>query len=388
MIIVIADDFTGAAELGGIGLRYNLKVEVNTRVNLQSKADLLVIATDTRSMSKDDAVAEMEKVTEEIVKLNPTLIFKKVDSVLRGYVAEELLAHIQKLSLSRALLVPANPGLGRTIVDGQYLLNGEPLHESAFAHDPEFPIKTSSVVEMLYNKGIKISSQKHNQILNYEGVIIGDASTYEDLKAWTTLVNRNMIIAGAANFFTALLDEIVIPDEKLQAIKSKPVGSPALIISGTSFRKSTEAIKKLKNEGGPVSYMPQNIINEDGLKEVDYDSWCHEIISYITKFGKAIIAIDPQDTKHLHNQAASLRKKTATIVGLIFKQMYVTELLMEGGSTAAAILKQLGISKICPVEELAPGVIRMSADDDSELYITIKPGSYSWPETVKSSTLY
>src|ERR1700748_1065595 len=119
MIIVIADDFTGAAELGGIGLRYNLKVEVNTRVNLQSKADLLVIATDTRSMAKDDAVAEMEKVTEEIVKLNPTLIFKKVDSVLRGYVAEELLAHISKLSHSRALLVPANPGLGRTIVNGQ-----------------------------------------------------------------------------------------------------------------------------------------------------------------------------------------------------------------------------------------------------------------------------
>jgi uncharacterized protein YgbK (DUF1537 family) len=98
MIVVIADDYTGAAELGGIGLRYNLRVEVNTKVNLQSSADLLVIATDTRSMQKHEAELEMEIVTKEIAKLNPTLIFKKVDSVLRGYVAEELLVHIQELN--------------------------------------------------------------------------------------------------------------------------------------------------------------------------------------------------------------------------------------------------------------------------------------------------
>lgn len=78
MIIVIADDFTGAAELGGIGLRYNLSVEVNTHVNLQSKADLLVIATDTRSMQKQEAEQHMEAVTREVAKLNPTFIFKKV----------------------------------------------------------------------------------------------------------------------------------------------------------------------------------------------------------------------------------------------------------------------------------------------------------------------
>src|SRR5882757_10096749 len=44
MIAVIADDLTGAAELGGIGLRYGLSVEVNMDVNLSTKADLLVIA--------------------------------------------------------------------------------------------------------------------------------------------------------------------------------------------------------------------------------------------------------------------------------------------------------------------------------------------------------
>lgn len=388
MIIVIADDLTGAAELGGIGLRYNLRVEVSTQVDLNPKADLLVIATDTRSMNCEDAVAEMEKVTEEIVKLDPILIFKKVDSVLRGYVAEELLAHITKLSLSRALLVPANPGLGRTIVNGQYLLNGEPLHQSTFAYDPDMPVITSSVVEMLAGKGIMVSSQKHYEVLNYEGIIVGDAADHNDLKAWAGLVNRNMIIAGAANFFTALLDRIVIPDEQPQQTESRAFEYPALIVSGTAFKKSADAIKKLKAARVPVSYMPQAIIRESEADEDLYEAWCTEIISYISTFGKAIIAIDPQDTRDVNSQNGLLRNKMAVVVNRVFEQIHINELLIEGGSTAAAVLKQLGISKIYPVQELSPGVIRMIADDDPELYITIKPGSYAWPASVSGCTLY
>ena len=49
MLAVIADDLTGAAEIGGIGLSYGLKVEISSKVNPSTEADLLVIATDTRS---------------------------------------------------------------------------------------------------------------------------------------------------------------------------------------------------------------------------------------------------------------------------------------------------------------------------------------------------
>lgn len=37
MIAVIADDFTGAAEIGGIGLHYELKVEIATAVKPDSE---------------------------------------------------------------------------------------------------------------------------------------------------------------------------------------------------------------------------------------------------------------------------------------------------------------------------------------------------------------
>src|SRR5476651_1244224 len=274
MIIVIADDFTGAAELGGIGLRYQLKVEINTTVNLQSKADLFVIATDTRSMTKTEAERETEIVTKELAKLNPTWIFKKVDSVLRGYVAEELLVIIKKLNHSRALVVPANPVLNRTITNGQYFLNGTPLHQSNFANDPEFPVKTSSVVEILSNKGIGVYSQKHNEVLQHEGLIIGDAETTEELKAWTEKINKNMLLAGASGFFTALLDTLVIPDTQSPPNKYRDFKEPMLIVSGTSFGRSREAIKKIKYNDGPVSYMPDAVMKKKMPDEADYEIWC------------------------------------------------------------------------------------------------------------------
>lgn len=107
MIAVIADDLTGAAEIGGIGMQYGLTVEINTVADLKSKADLLIIATDTRSMPKKQALLKTAELTVALYNIKPQLIFKKVDSVLRGHVIAELNIHLLQFGLKRALLVPA-----------------------------------------------------------------------------------------------------------------------------------------------------------------------------------------------------------------------------------------------------------------------------------------
>lgn len=387
MIVVVADDFTGAAELGGIGLRYNLKVEVNTKVNLQSTADLLVIATDTRSMPKHEAILETGRIMDEVAKLHPTLLFKKTDSVLRGYVAEELSVIMRKMGASAALLLPANPHFGRTIIDGQYFVNAQPLHQTNFANDPEFPAKTSSVIGLLEGKGVDVHSQKHTDVLKTQGIIIGDTANTDDLKIWASTANNSMVLAGSAGFFTALLDKVVKPQVKEEVI-ARAFKQPMLIISGTAFKNSADAIKKLKQQGEPVSYMPADIVMADSFEIKKYQDWSLEIVAYITTFGKAIIAIDPLDTQGITDQASILRDKTAIVTSMVFKQTPISELVIEGGSTASAVFKHLGVLKMQPVEELAPGVVRMCAADDPALYVTIKPGSYAWPPIIKKYTLY
>ena len=386
MIVVIADDLTGAAELGGIGLHYNLNIEVNTGVNLQSEADLLVVAMDTRSKAKNEALAEAKTVAEAVAKLKPEFVFKKVDSVLRGYVAEELAILITEFDQQCALVIPANPALGRTIVHGEYLLNTEPLHHSNFANDPEFPAKSSSVIELLQQKGVDIHSQQHHEALATRGIIVGDTHNAAHLEAWAEIVDDSMIVAGASGFFTALMDRRFGKPELKSGLPK--LNKPILIVSGTAFKKSSDAIQHLKAEGMPVSFMPSGLVLADVPIAQTYQQWYLEIEQHIANFGKVIIAINATDTEGIANRAKSLREKTAVIVAQVFKHNEVKELLVEGGATAFAILQQLNINQFKPVQEIATGVVRMQAVNHPELHITIKPGSYSWPEPIRHCTLY
>ncbi|MFY7890086.1 MAG: four-carbon acid sugar kinase family protein, partial [Spirosomataceae bacterium] len=55
MVVVIADDFTGAAEMAGIALTKQFSVEIVTSLPLKTEASVVVISTDTRSLPEEEA---------------------------------------------------------------------------------------------------------------------------------------------------------------------------------------------------------------------------------------------------------------------------------------------------------------------------------------------
>ena len=122
MIGVIADDLTGAAELAAIGWRHGLRAEV-VRSGLPSgTADLVCVDTDSRASEPTEAAKRAAAAAKLLRAAGAKWIYKKVDSVLRGNVTAEVEAVMKQLKLERALLLPANPSLGRVIRDGEYFL--------------------------------------------------------------------------------------------------------------------------------------------------------------------------------------------------------------------------------------------------------------------------
>ncbi|HEY4287578.1 MAG TPA: four-carbon acid sugar kinase family protein [Puia sp.] len=332
MIVVIADDFTGAAELGGIGLRHGLKTEICTVVPDRSEADLLVIAADTRSTDVEAAVAGMLEITRRVRELSPELVYKKTDSVLRGHVVAELKVHMEVLGFKQTLLVPANPALGRVIRDGHYFVNGVPVHETAFAKDPEFPVRSSNVQEML-GRGSSGS-----------GIIVGEAESVDDLWDWAGRAEPGMLLAGAAGFFSAILDRRRLP---------------VLYVSGTTFDSSREGVRRLYEDGGPVLYMPVDM---------------NRAVELLSR-GKLVVA------EGGGMSALELRTRMGRVIAQLLEQVKVGELVIEGGSTAYAILKEAGLSRFVPEQELAQGVIRMRVLGG--MLVTVKPGSYQWPDSLQ-----
>ena len=49
MIVVIADDLAGAAEMGGMAWRHGLAAEIQLELDASTDADLIVVDANTRS---------------------------------------------------------------------------------------------------------------------------------------------------------------------------------------------------------------------------------------------------------------------------------------------------------------------------------------------------
>ncbi|MFD2163839.1 four-carbon acid sugar kinase family protein [Paradesertivirga mongoliensis] len=381
MIAVIADDLTGAAEIGGIGLSRGLSVEVALEVNPLSTADLLIISTDTRSKTESEAVAEIEAVSKKIAALKPRLIFKKVDSALRGHIIPEIEAQLKIFGNRKALVVAANPALGRTIVNGQYLIHGKPLDQTAFKDDPEFPAKSSQVVELLPAKNLPIIVKKHGDQLADNQIAVGEVSHTTDLKKWTGCVGENMLLAGGSGFFSAILDSLE-PLPTSEPVAAQPFKGNKLYVCGTAFVSSQLRVAAISNQKGLVNYLPENLFLSDELTLSVVESFVLEVSQKLSQQGAAVIAINPLTRNGKNINAISLREKTALLVQDVFQKAQIDEMVIEGGSTATAIFNALNIKTLFPTNEYAPGVIRCRAGEIENLYITLKPGSYSWPKEV------
>jgi uncharacterized protein YgbK (DUF1537 family) len=380
MIAVIADDFTGAAEIGGIGLRYGLSVVIETENIQHHNTDLLIIATDTRSLSAQEAGEQIFKVTKELQKLKPELIFKKIDSVLRGNIAEELIAQMKAESKSRAIVVAANPVFLRTIQEGIYYIDGVPLKDTFFSTDPEFPVISSSVVEIIGNQKVKVKNLKAEDSLPIDGIIVGDVTNNSDLAKWTNLIDSNTLLAGASGFFEALLQCRGL-NQKQNISQNIDLGKKTLYVFGSLYPKDVDFLEKLESMGIVQLNMPEDIYRHQNIDLHLLESWAKDIIEIIEQRHKVIVSIsgelcsDPEVTSRIKESVGLLAQTIASQVSL-------NELMIEGGATTSTVLKKLDINTLFPFQELDTGVIRMKIEGKPNLCLTTKPGSYQWPDNV------
>jgi uncharacterized protein YgbK (DUF1537 family) len=355
MIAVIADDFTGAAELAGIALRYGLTISLSLDVNTinQPNTDVIILSTDSRSLVKKDAIDLTKKAVENILKLKPTFIYKKIDSVLRGYVIDELKVQMMLCGLQKAIIAPANPSLGRTISSGKYFINNQEITTTDFVNDFEFPIKSAYITEILHQVPVKVLG--HTDALPVSGFVVAQASKQEDVMAWASKVDISFALAGAGDFFTALLQK------QYQQLETTVITlqQPFLYICGSAFKTATDRIKALKQQCLYVKKLNK------------YFSLLKLTNEYF------VLAIDEDD---IDISAKELRQAMAIIAKQVIIEKNIKELFIEGGSTAANILSKLNITSLQPVNEISRGVVRMNTDN---LFITVKPGSYILPDIIE-----
>ncbi len=381
MIAVIADDLSGAAEIAGIALRFKLTVEIAFVVNNNTTADVLIISTDTRSMDAVAAIKKTNAIVLDIIKLKPNFIYKKIDSVLRGHVLAEIKAQLAICKNKGALIVPANPSMGRTIVNGHYYIQDVPIHLTGFANDPEFAVNNSLVKTFLHEENDAIGICNLADGIPLNGIAIAEAASMFDMNAWAKLaIDCPLLLAGAGDFFQAILLEKYV---ETKIINNNDItideNTNQLLVVGTNFANRVKDIKIISEQTELVVYMLDAIFATDQIDMVEIQKWSSEIVSKINAGGFAIMAIKSNPSISVNPKI--LREKMAIAVKMITNQIHLSKIFIEGGSTAAAIITALDIHQLLPVIELKRGVIAMDVPAKMPLQIIIKPGSYPWPDS-------
>ncbi len=381
MIVVIADDFTGAAEVAAIAMCHGLKTEIQTELDTNTNAELLVIDTDTRSMQPQQASEKISQTLDKLRSVRPQWFYKKTDSVMRGPVLAELEALLENSDFDRVLFIPANTSFGRTIKEGTYFINNVPLDKTDFANDPEHPAGSANVIELLGPSDlVKILSLTEPQSIPTRTISIGDTQTKDDFDAWSVKLNDKTIAAGGADFFTAILESKGFTEKNHAQSEPIPKDTTSLFVCTSGSGYSSNAVKKAETNSISVIKMPRELFKSQGPDEF-IQKWAEETATALRKNRCAIITIGESKMAG-PDIALKLRKYTATVVKQILGTINIDQLYIEGGATASAIVKKIGLKRFIPVEKLAPGIVKMTSDSIKNLHITIKPGSYTWPDNL------
>jgi len=380
MIIVIADDISGAAEIAGVARRFGLTAQVQRRFSPAERVDIVVVSTNTRDTTEDVARITLGALARELSDADVLWCYKKVDSVLRGHVCAELEVLMSTLQKPRVILAPANPSKGRTIVGGRYYIDNRPLHETEFARDPQYPVKSSLVTDLLGDSsGCPVLVSKHDAYQGCEkGIIVAEAESQEHLSHWAAKVTGDTLTAGGSDFFSAVLARWTSATMLKPASEIVRWTGPRLFICGSASDYSREAVRRGQRLGVLVCPMPDLLFGQDASPGPLMNRWIEDVLDAVRVERRVVVAVTQPVVTDVQ-LGCRLSACIATLVESVVAGASLGELILEGGATAEAILARLGWVTLTVVGEYGPGVVQLRVSDPNNPLVTIKPGSYPWP---------
>jgi uncharacterized protein YgbK (DUF1537 family) len=380
MIGVIADDLTGAAELGAVGLRHGLRAEIVRNGQPGGEADLVCMDTDSRSCKPAEAAGRAAAAARMLQAAGAKWIYKKVDSVLRGNVTAEVEAVMKALKFSRALLLPANPSLGRVIRDGEYFVHGRPIHRTEFAKDPEYPRRSAQVIRMLGEPEHFLLRLANGDLSVPENtLLIGQTDSSEHVRKWAGVRDSSWLPVGGSDFFGALLG--------YETARVGPVDTEAvncsigrqLFVCGTASKSVQVLVKSSRAAGVPVFSLPRELMWSADFSQGARELISQRVVEALNGNRRVVLGVGLPVVRDV-KVARRLAEHLVAIAELVLEREPVENIFAEGGATSAELVRRMKWPRLEVLREWAPGVATLSVAGGKSQRLTIKPGSYSWPE--------
>lgn len=410
-IVIVADDFSGAAELAAIAAACGLSAEVHRHAGGDWQADVIALDADARSLDAAAAAQRWQHLAGEVLRRQPAVLYLKVDSVLRGHPQLQVARFLHASGRQRAVLAPANPTRGRTMLGGRYSIDGRPLEHSPLARDPQYPRTTSDVAQLLPGEDVRVlrTTVRSAADLAPTGILVPDAGSLDDLRTLAAMIDETTLTAGAADFFTALLQSRGLHRARVTAPPApSALRPPVLLVCGSPTGWQLRA-GQCQAAGLAVHVWHETPVGERGgnFPPLVPDE-AEALAQRLEACGAAVLALgDPQVPLP---QAEAMLQRCCQASADIIPRVRPGSLLVEGGATAALLVAALGWQRFGVLPQSLTGVALLTPRaepsqapdgcsssstaaaepliwasegnrDTADLpSLWVKPGSYSWPE--------
>lgn len=147
---IVADDFTGANDTGVQLTRRGFRTKVVLRPEgVEDDGLSYVLDTESRNIPGEEAKEKVARLLSGLDLSGFDCVIKKVDSTLRGNIAEEIRETDRVFSSGLVIFMPALPALGRTTRGCVHRLNGVRIGLTELAHDPRKPVLQDNIAQIL-----------------------------------------------------------------------------------------------------------------------------------------------------------------------------------------------------------------------------------------------
>ena len=439
-VVVIDDDPTGSQTVHSCPLLLGWDRE-SLRRGLRHPSPLLFLLADTRALTPEAAVERNREIARHLDQAlaaeglgrGDVLLVSRGDSTLRGHgVLEPACLEEAFGPFDATFHIPAFIEGGRTTVNGVHLLNGEPVHTTAFAQDRIFGFSTSNLAVWLEQKSGGLIRRADVQrihlreldaasgaglpclidrlrSLNGNVPVVVDAERQDQLSALAAAVRalrseKRFLFRSAASLVKALADPGPPPLDAtglagLRRRNGDGAFLPGLVVVGSYVPLADQQLERLLQDPGchglalPVRRIAR--VLESGTPDLllmDLErEWLQQLqemlrgdatpVLYSSRGELGFASL--QQRRHFSIQLALVMARLAAAVA-----PDLGYLISKGGTTTQTLLaKGLGLTAVQLEGQLLPGLslVRPSEGSHAGLPILTFPGNLGSADTLRDA---
>ncbi|MFZ9747406.1 MAG: four-carbon acid sugar kinase family protein, partial [Opitutaceae bacterium] len=284
------------------------------------------------------------------------LVFKKIDSTLRGPVAAELAAVRRQFPGHRLLFCPANPAAGRTVEHGQLLVRGVPVLATEFARDPAAPVRDGNLPRIAGAQA---------------GLLLPDVRDERELEAAVAAVAAPpgpWLAVGSGALAGPVARRLGGNAGALPPLP-QPAPGPVLFLGGSAHPLNrTQAARLAATHGlSVIGLDPEHPARAIGAGAAEL------------RRGGATIVLAPE----ARGRPEFIRDAMAAIGTALIGEHGVRRVFVTGGETARALAARLGVRELIVAGSIEPGLVLAAAATPATgpLLLAVKPGGFGDADT-------